>query len=145
MLFGGSDLGPTLNDTWTWTGSNWVQQHPRTSPALSATLQGQTVTFAHPSMVYNPTMGKLMLILIGQGANDSTQADYWTQADWTWTGSDWIEENATGPAVQSGQIFYDTPLHAIFELTSFLSRTSVKIENKLWKWTGQTWAIVERW
>jgi hypothetical protein len=148
VLFGGQDAtgsGVALNDTWIWTGSNWVQQHPRTAPALSATLQGQTVTFAHPSMVYNPTMGKLMLTLIGQGANDGTQADYWTQADWTWNGSNWTEVNATGPAVEAGQLFYDAYLHTVFELTSFQPRTSVDVENKLWKWTGQTWAIVESW
>ena len=148
VLFGGQDAtgyGVTLNDTWIWTGSNWLQQHPKTTPALSATLQGQTVTFAHPSMVYNPIMGKLMLTLIGQGANDGTQADYWTQADWTWNGSNWTEVNATGPAVEAGQIFYDAHLHTVFEFTSFQPRTSVDVENKLWKWTGQTWAIVESW
>src|SRR5712692_4130014 len=47
VLFGGKDAtgyGVTVNDTWIWTGSNWVQQHPSTAPALSATLQGQAVT-----------------------------------------------------------------------------------------------------
>ena len=149
VLFGGTHTPgfnvPDLNDTWIWTGSTWVQQHPVTAPPLSATLQGQTVTFAYPSMAYNPTTGKLMLTLIGQGANDGTQADYWTQADWTWTGSNWTEGNATGPAVESSQIFYDTHLHVVFDLTSFLPRTSVDVENALWKWTGQTWAVVESW
>ena len=144
VLYGGSDLSQ-LNDTWVWTGSNWVQQHPKTVPALSATLQGQTVSFAYPSMAYNPITGKLMLTLIGQGANDGTRADYFTQADWTWDGRNWTEVTATGPAVEAGQLFYDTHLQTIFELTSFLPRTSVKVENKLWKWTGQTWAIVESW
>ena len=144
VLYGGSDLSQ-LNDTWVWTSSNWVQQHPKTVPAPSATLQGQTVSFAYPSMAYNPITGKLMLTLIGQGANDGTQADYWTQADWTWTGSNWIEENATGPAVQSSQIFYDAHLHTVFELTSFVPRTNGDVENKLWKWTGQTWVVVESW
>ncbi len=149
VLFGGdADTSGVvaLNDTWIWTGSNWQQQQPRTSPATSATLQGQAVTFDSPGMVYNPTTGKLMLTLIGQGANnDGAQTDYWTQADWTWTGNNWIEENATGPAVQSSQIFYDEHLHTVFELTTFLPRTSVTIENKLWKWTGQTWIVVENW
>jgi hypothetical protein len=145
VLFGGQDATGYVNDTWIWTGSNWLQQHPRTAPALSTTLQGQTVTFAHPSMVFNPTTGKLMLTLIGQGANDGPQADYWTQADWTWNGSNWTEVNATGPAVEAGQLFYDAHLHTVFELTSFQPRTSVDVENKLWKWTGQTWAIVESW
>lgn len=148
VLFGGygaTGNGPGLNDTWTWSGSNWAQQHPRTAPALSATLQGQAVTFAHPSMVYDPTTGKIMLTLIGQGANDGTQADYWTQAIWSWNGSNWSEVSLTGPAVEEGQIFYDARLHTVFELTSFLPRTSVDVENTLWKWTGQTWVAIESW
>ncbi len=148
VLFGGYDAtgyGVALNDTWTWTGSNWVQQHPRTAPALSATLQGQAVTFAHPSMAYNPTTGKIMLTLIGQGANDGTHADYWTQAVWTWNGSNWTGVSLTGPAVEEGQIFYDAHLHTAFEFTSFIPRTSVDVKNTLWKWTGQTWTIVESW
>lgn len=89
---------------------------------------------------------QIPLTLIGRGANnDGAQTDYWTQADWTWTGNNWIEENTTGPAVQSSQIFYDKRLHMVFELTTFLPRTSVNIENKLWKWTGQTWVAVENW
>ena len=86
-----------------------------------------------------------MLTLIGLGANDGTRADYFTQADWTWDGRNWTEVSATGPAVEAGQLFYDAHLQTIFELTSFIPRTSVDVENKLWKWTGQTWAIVESW
>ncbi|HLX56510.1 MAG TPA: hypothetical protein VKR83_05750, partial [Ktedonobacteraceae bacterium] len=70
---------------------------------------------------------------------------YWTQADWTWNGLNWTEVNATGPAVEEGQVFYDARLHTVFELTSFLPSTSVDTEDTLWKWTGQTWAVVESW
>ncbi len=86
-----------------------------------------------------------MLTLIGLGANDGTQADYFTQAEWTWDGRNWTEVTAIGPAVTEGQIFYDAHLHTIFELTSFIPRTSVDVENKLWKWSGQTWVLVESW
>lgn len=142
VLFGGGDTAPPLNDTWIWTGSNWVQQHPATAPALSATIQGQPVTFARPSMVYNPATRKLMLILIGQGSNDET---YWTQADWTWNGSNWTAVNATGPAIDTSNLFYDAHLQTVFDMTGFQANTSPTIENKFWKWTGQTWALVERW
>ncbi len=148
VLFGGQNAtgyGVALNDTWTWNGSNWAQQHPRTAPPLSATLQGQAVTFAHPSMVFNPTTKDLLLTLIGQGANDGTQADYWTQADWTWNGSNWTAVNANGPAVEAGQTFYDAHLQAVFEITAFIPRTSVGVENALWKWSGQAWEMVEHW
>jgi hypothetical protein len=145
LLFGGDGMTSYLDDTWVWTGSNWVQQHPATAPPLSISLQGQTVIFILPSMAYNPATGQLMLTLIGQGTNDGTQPDYWTQATWAWTGSNWTQISTIGPAVESGQIFYDASLHAAFELTDFIPRTSAVVENKLWKWNGQTWAIVESW
>lgn len=150
VLFGGRGAGlyvygPALNDTWIWTGSNWVQQHPTTAPPLTTQFRGQIVEFDLPSMAYNPTTSKLMLTLIGQDGGDGPPLDYWTQADWLWTGNNWIEVNATGPAVQSSQLFYDAHLHTVFDLTSFLARTKVDIENKLWKWTGQTWELVESW
>jgi hypothetical protein len=32
LLFGGYGIHGPLNDTWTWDGSSWTQQHPSTSP-----------------------------------------------------------------------------------------------------------------
>ena len=32
VLFGGTNDQGSLNDTWTWDGKNWAEQHPRTSP-----------------------------------------------------------------------------------------------------------------
>lgn len=149
VLFGGTHtIGfnpPRLNDTWVWTGSNWRQQHPRTAPALSATFQGRQVMFDYPDMVYDPTTGKLLLTLIGIGDNNGTQADYSTVADWTWDGHNWAEVTAIGPFVDGVNLFYDARLQTIFALTSFIPRTSPIVENKLWKWTGQTWVLVESW
>ncbi len=148
ILFGGDSatgMSAAMNDTWVWTGSNWRQQHPRTAPALSATFQGRQVMFDYPDMVYDPTTGKLLLTLIGIGDNNGTQADYSTVADWTWDGHNWAEVTAIGPFVDGVNLFYDARLQTIFALTSFIPRTSPIVENKLWKWTGQTWVLVESW
>jgi len=140
VLYGGDGFEVVLNDTWVWTGSNWVEQHPKTSPALSDVLQGQTVTFNNPSMIDNPATGKLLLTLIGESTNQT-----YTQATWTWDGSDWSEINVVGPAVETGYVFYDQHLQTIFEITSFLPSTSVTIQNKIWKWSGQSWVLVKSW
>jgi hypothetical protein len=149
VLFGGDSatgMSAAMNDTWVWTGSNWLQQHPATAPALSTTFQGQQVLFDYPKMVYDPTSGKLLLTLIGIGANNGAQADYFTVADWTWDGHNWTEVTTIGPFVDGvEELFYDTRLQTVFALTSFIPRTSPTVENKLWKWTGQTWVLVESW
>jgi hypothetical protein len=53
VMFGGRQTGSNadFNDTWVWTGANWVQQHPATSPPArnSAVL------------VFDPATGQMLL------------------------------------------------------------------------------------
>lgn len=53
VLFGGmGGDGSALNDTWTWDGSGWTQQHPQTSPPARA--------FA--AMAYDPKAHDVVLV-----------------------------------------------------------------------------------
>ena len=53
VLFGGIGAeGAALNDTWTWDGSRWTQQHPATSPPARA--------FA--AMTYDPNAHDVVLV-----------------------------------------------------------------------------------
>lgn len=53
VLFGGiGSAGPALDDTWTWDGSAWTQQHPSSSPSARA--------FA--SMTYDPRGRDVVLV-----------------------------------------------------------------------------------
>ena len=79
LMFGGGQLQSQAdtNDTWVWTGTNWVQQHPATSP-LARELA--TLTF-------DPTTGQMLLAggefaATGQAVNDV----------WTWSGSTWTRQ-----------------------------------------------------
>ena len=52
-----------LDDTWTWDGTTWTQQHPATSPSAR--------TFA--SMAYDPATSTAVLF-----GGKGTLADTWT-------------------------------------------------------------------
>jgi hypothetical protein len=80
VLFSGlSPLPPehVLDDTWTWNGTNWTQQHPATSPP--ARYQAD--------MAYDGAT-RTMVLFGGRDAgaplNDT----------WTWNGSTWAHQSA---------------------------------------------------
>ena len=76
VLFGGfqyqpgSPYGNLENDTWTWDGATWTQQHPAASPP--PTSNGQ--------LAYDPAIGKLVLF----GGEGST-------GTWAWDGTTWSQ------------------------------------------------------
>src|SRR5207302_805703 len=82
ILFGGEGDGPNgpeiFNETWTWTGSDWQQLNPPTSPPP---LRAATLTF-------DPVAGGLVLTT-GQGYNGpgvfGTNSDSWLWDGTTWT------------------------------------------------------------
>lgn len=81
VMFGGEHKGlnglATLNDTWTWTGANWVQLHPAISPSPR---EGAP-------LVFDPATGQ-MLLVGGLGAINLDIGTYLGDV-WTWSGSTW--------------------------------------------------------
>jgi len=61
---------PTLNDTWTWDGSNWSQRHPIASPRLPL----------YRSSCITPSFGRVVALVDAPG--DVTQT-------WIWDGNNW--------------------------------------------------------
>lgn len=62
ILFGGSGPGPSftlLNDTWAWTGADWVQLFPATPPSAREGAQGsnQAATVGTEMMIYSDASG----------------------------------------------------------------------------------------
>jgi hypothetical protein len=83
VLFGGSpsgEGGDALNDTWTWDGLAWTEEHPSHMP---------------PKRSYH-SMATLGGTVVLYGGSDGTNA----LADtWTWDGADWTQHVvATPPA-----------------------------------------------
>lgn len=52
VLFGGESRSSSLNDTWTWNGTEWKQAHPSTSPPPISGAQ----------MTYDPVTHDLLLV-----------------------------------------------------------------------------------
>lgn len=122
VLFGGGspNSDPLRNDTWTWDGSTWRQEHPSTSPPL----------MDQPLMVYDA--GNQNIVLVGS----LLQGD--VGATWTWDGSTWRPHPSTSP-----------PRRANSGL-AFAARSGVLLFggqpgeagalNDTWVWDGSTWS-----
>ena len=94
VLFGGIGNGPVtgqeiFNDTWTWNGTTWTEQHPASSPG--ARFDG--------SMAYDTATGTAVLFG-GVFAPGDT---------WTWDGTTWTEQApATRPSARGdGAMAYE--------------------------------------
>jgi hypothetical protein len=116
-MFGGFDGTFYQGITWQWTGSDWRNMHPATSP----TARGAAIIsndFSHRTVV-----------LYG-GLADVNPIN-----TWTWDGSTWTLQN---PSTQPDSLYYaaaayDPDIHRVvmFGGDSGLSTT--------WIWTGADW------
>jgi len=78
VLFSGLYCDPVCfqrEETWTWDGSSWTQQHPVTSPRARQAA----------NMVYDAARQKV--VLFGGSSGFDVYGD-----TWTWDGSNWTEE-----------------------------------------------------
>jgi len=115
-----------LNDTWTWNGSDWTQQHPATSPAARWMA----------SMAYDATTHTV--VLFGGGLVHSAAAN----DTWTWNGSDWTRKHpATSPAArQDAPAAYDGATHTVVLFAGYDISSGVGY-NQTWAWNGSTWNL----
>jgi hypothetical protein len=146
ILFGGlyantTPMRKALNDTWQWTGSNWVQLHPQTSPNLFDMINGQQILYGQPNMVYDPHNQQLFLLFGGDSENDKVQAG------WLWNGTNWSKANVNGPPtpVDTGHLLYDANIQAVLEITDILPSTGIPFDTTLWELEGQTWVKLDEW
>jgi hypothetical protein len=87
VLFGGDAGGTFLGDTWTWDGTDWMQQAPAHSP----------LPRVGTGMAYDAVAAQMVLFggdYIGTYLGDT----------WTWDGTDWTQHPAGSIALtpQSG-------------------------------------------
>jgi hypothetical protein len=75
VFFGGAGGGSVHDDTWTWDGSDWTEQHPTHSPSPRQEL----------GMAYDAAAGNVVLF----GGND---VFHFLSDTWTWDGSDWTRQ-----------------------------------------------------
>jgi hypothetical protein len=119
VLFGGlARLGGLLNETWTWDGAHWTQQHPAHSPP------GRIWA----SLAYDSDRRVVVLFggyeLRGQVLRDDT---------WEWDGRDWTQRLAPGPMSRFGAAMtYDSLRHRTV-LFGGLDNDDT------WEWDGLHW------
>src|SRR5207245_2438481 len=73
-----SPISILLNDTWTWDGARWTEQHPTTPAPFS--LGAPTA--------YHSASGKVVMLSYGF---DSAKSVFFS-VTWTWNGTTWTQE-----------------------------------------------------
>ena len=123
VLFGGRGTGPggLLDDTWTWNGSTWTQQHLATAPSPRA----------YASSAYDQATQHVYLFG-GSGATSESLTDVWQ-----WSGTSW-EQTTTKPYAPQGQylaVTYDAHRQAILGYYAPPQMAA----SETWLWNGTTW------
>ncbi len=121
VLFSGSTtpgrIPNTPNDTWTFDGVTWTQQHPATSPPAAWYNQ----------MVYDPATGTTVLLVTSSCASTCPTT-------WIWDGTTWTQPAGVTPPACAAAMVYDAALglvvaHGGCEGTA----------ESTWTWDGTNW------
>jgi hypothetical protein len=130
VLFGGHGLSGYLNDTWTWDGARWTEQHPRLSPTARYGAR----------MAYDAT-NKVVVLLGGIGNLSSSQIGDLDDT-WTWNGMTWTEQHpaATPPPRHGSSLAYDGTLRQILLFGGDSGARVPVFMNDTWVWNGTRWA-----
>jgi hypothetical protein len=143
VLFGGYDgyasntTQPLLNDTWTWDGTTWTQQHPTVSPPARF----------EASMAYDATTQTV--VLFGGGGGGTPPAGLAPNMapplndTWVWDGTTWTQQRSThSPAArEDASMAYDAAMQAVvlFGGNDGISHTPDLTDT--WTWNGATWML----
>jgi len=129
LAFGGQTTaeGGSSKQTWLWTGSDWRQLRPTTSP--SARLA--------PAIAFDVSAGRLVL---AGGFAVSAKAKVYSDT-WEWTGSTWQQQlpkqNFKGTVAPS--VAYDPSLAGVVLFGGGTSLSSTTSVNTTWLFAGGTW------
>lgn len=137
VMFGGftQDQG-LINETWTWDGSTWTQQHPSTAPPPRR--------FA--AMAYDAAIGKVILFggqvsVEGSNSNDT----------WAWDGSNWTQLSPANspPPRENHSLAYDKEHQQLVLFGGNLYRDDTgtypytRAFADTWVFDGTTWTRLE--
>ncbi len=125
VLFGGNSFNGYLQDTWTWDGHTWMQQHPTASPG----------PILGASMAYDDATG--LVVLFGGEPQSGQQA---MNDTWTWDGHTWTHLHpALAPPPRGGaNMVYDAASGQVVLFGGYNPETK-SLLNDTWTWNGTTW------
>jgi hypothetical protein len=127
MLFGGTlAAGSAVNDTWAWTGSNWLRLDSGTNGPPSG--QGA-------QMAWDVATGEMVLVTIGETAN--------TAETWVWSASHWTRASYGDLEVSvfGDVLAYDPSSQAVLLVSPV---TPDSEETLAMTWDGRSWQILTR-
>jgi len=139
VLFGGSSRvsgsakagEAPVDDTWTWNGATWQEQHPAHEPTFGAdratTMQFDPIT--RTVLAYGFT-------------KSTTEAITNIRAEtWSWNGSDWAQLSpATSPS-DSGTMLLDGRHVLLVAASAGMVRG--RYLTQTWEWDGNTWHLLD--
>jgi N-acetylneuraminic acid mutarotase len=125
VLFGGgiSNADNRYDDTWTWDGQAWTQQHPANSPPGTSYAAMAYDVIHHRMVLYEPAHG------------DSVPPE-----TWTWDGTDWTHETPvhTPPSRIEAAMASDPSRNGVV----LVGGTSSSDQSDIWAWDGADWTQV---
>jgi hypothetical protein len=123
VMFGGSGNG-YLDDTWTWDGTDWTQQHPAHAPHHRYDA----------AMVYDAAHRQV--VLFGGFGN------HYLGDTWTWDGTDWTQQHpAHAPSHRSGAgMAYDSADGQVVLFGGYAGRGALH-HGGTWTWDGTDWTL----
>jgi hypothetical protein len=128
ILFGGQKYpaGPHWNGTWAWTGTDWVELRPVSSPPAR---RGQGMMF---------DSARQQVVLFGGGGDGGLLSD-----TWLWDGQNW---RAASPAQEPPASIYHGlcfQTHVGKGVLAGLGHSSVPaaLRTSTWSWDGTNWTL----
>jgi hypothetical protein len=123
---GGKGGVGAANETWTWDGKLWKQQHPAHEPGL---------TFDWPATM-DFALGSGTVLLYGFQKLPSGNSTTMQAQTWSWNGSDWtLLSPATSPST-IGQMVGG------YLITQSAGRVGGRYLSQMWLWNGSSWVLL---
>lgn len=130
LLFGGNlrtnntSLANT-NDTWVWSGSDWMLKAPTNAPSPRCQY----------GLAFDAARGEVVLF---GGVNNTSGGGTFSDT-WTWNGTDWTQKSPTShpPALDVSGMVYDSVRQ---EVLLFGGLPSSGGNNSTYAWNGTNWS-----
>lgn len=129
VLFGGVGGTRLFNDTWTWNGKSWTQQHPAATPPARE----------QSSMAYD-TARHVVLLFGGIGPTQSSGPSTVNLNDtWTWDGQAWTQRQPKHVPALTESWLTAMAFDPISRMVLLYGHTAADYKMQTWAWDGSDW------
>jgi len=141
ILFGGVDANHFYNDTWQYTGSNWVKIATTASSTAGHTFNGRT----YHEIVYHSGRGRLIIFGgVGYPNNQTVGTVNDFNDMWELQGTKWVEITPAGSTPGGRGWFgmtYESATNRVL-LFGGWNNTSAFSYADTWSWDGTSWSLL---